>query len=87
MTHYISAFNPTGRTAVCGVEVPEGDHSVEPTCPACAGYLSREPEQDEDTPETPLCGYCSRPYTPRAFYDPYCSNECGALAANDGGDL
>lgn len=85
MTHYISAFNDTGRTAVCGVEVPEGDHSVEPTCPTCQAYLSRE--GDDDSTDTPLCGYCSRPYTPRGTYDPYCSDECGALVANDGGDL
>ena len=78
MTHYISAFNDTGRTAVCGVEVPEGDHSVEPTCEACQSYLSRD--TDEDAPEVVMCYHCKA--YPAAEGDEFCCAECYDLQMN-----
>lgn len=44
-THYVAYFaepHARYRTAVCGAHVFMSDHSVEPTCPACAAWLAAD---------------------------------------------
>ena len=53
MTHYIGCFTQTLRgltslrqRAVCGVYVDRGEHTTEPTCPACLAYLQKEADDE-----------------------------------------
>jgi hypothetical protein len=48
-THYIPAFTTTRsglQSAACGAFIFDREHSSEPTCPRCVGWIAREAEDE-----------------------------------------
>lgn len=55
VTHFIPADavrNGRKRDAVCGTPVTAVQHSAEPTCPTCAGWLLDTPNRHRDDEAT-----------------------------------